>query len=364
MHQNGKNPRNVVTRINCGCFERNRFSSYPKMERNEKMKKALKIFGGAVLVLLVLVGAGLIYFFASFPKVGPAPNLTIAATPELIERGNYLANHVAVCINCHSTRNFDYYSGPIVHGTEGMGGMEFAEEIGTLYPSNITPAALGNWTDGEILRAMTTGVNKDGDPLFPMMPYPIYRELAEEDAHAIVAYLRTLPPVPNAMPKSKLTFPMNLIARTIPQPYTPQPKPSPADTLAYGKYLSTIAGCQFCHTPTDDQGQPLPNMDFAGGMEFKFPWGSMVRTANITPEQDTGIGAWDKAYFVGRFKEYADSTGKHIAVAKDDDNTVMPWTMYAGMAEEDLSAIYSYLRTVKPVRNEVEKFPKPELAQK
>jgi mono/diheme cytochrome c family protein len=321
------------------------------------VKKFLKIFGIVVLAVVLLIGAGAVYFFSSFPKVGPAADLTIASTPEKIARGKYLANHVSVCIDCHSTRNFDYFSGPVVAGTEGKGGMEFSDEAGTFYPSNITPAGLGNWTDGEIIRAITAGVNKDGEALFPMMPYPIFRELSQEDVEGIVAYLKTLPPIPNNVPKTKLNFPLNLIVRTIPKAYEPPPTPSPADTVGYGKYLSTVAGCHFCHTPMD-KGQPLPGMDFAGGQEFKFPWGPVVRSANITPEMDTGIGAWEKNYFIERFKEYADSTNSHIPVAKDGDNTVMPWTMYAGMTESDLSAIYSYLRTVKPVRNEVDKHPK------
>jgi len=321
------------------------------------MKKFLKIFRGIVLAVVLLVGTGLIYFVSSFPKAGPAPNLTIEPTPEKIARGMYLANHVTVCIDCHSTRNFDYYSGPLEPGTEGKGGAEFVETIGTLYAPNITPAAIGNWTDGEILHALTAGVNKDGQALFPLMPYPIYSALSQDDAEAIVAYLRTLPPIQNEVKRSQLNFPLNLIVRTLPKPYEPQPRPATSDTLAYGKYLNTVAGCHFCHTPVDEQGQPLPGMDFAGGQEFRFPWGKVVRSANITPEQDTGIGAWDKEYFVGRFKEYTDSAASHIPTPNQDDNTVMPWTMYAGMTEEDLGAIFAYLRTVTPVRNEVIKNP-------
>jgi mono/diheme cytochrome c family protein len=323
------------------------------------MKKFFKILGGIVLGLVVLLGAGLVYFFSAFPKVGPATDLKIELTPEKIARGKYLANHVSVCIDCHSQRDFNYYAGPIVPGTEGKGGMEFADAAGTFYPRNITPAALGNWTDGEIVRAIVSGVDKDGAALFPMMPYPIANHAAQDDIEAIVAYLRTLPPIQNAVPKSKIKFPLNLIVRTIPQPYHPQPRPSASDTLAYGKYMSMIAGCAFCHTPVDDKGQPLPGMEFAGGMEFKDPMLGTMRSANITPEENTGIGAWDKDYFIGRFKEYADSSRSHIPVAKGEANTVMPWTMYAGMTAEDLSAIYGYLRTVKPVRNEVEKFVKP-----
>ncbi len=320
------------------------------------MKKFLKIFGVIVLVLLLMVGASAIYFVSSFPKVGPARNLTIASTPERVARGKYLANHVAACFSCHSTRNFDYYAGPIVPGTGGKGGQELKGDFGTIHLPNITPAALGSWSDGELVRAITAGVNNEGKALFPMMPYREYGQMDEEDLKAIVAYLRALPPIPNGVPKSKLKFPINLIVRTIPQSANLQPRPDVSDTLAYGKYLVTMAACGMCHTQTE-KGKPIPGMEFAGGVEFPLPGGHTVRSANITPESVTGIDAWDKAYFIGRFKEYANPTVAEIPVEQGGDNTVMPWTMYAGMTEKDIGAIYSYLRTLKPVRNEVEKHP-------
>lgn len=320
------------------------------------MKKVFKIVGVAVLALVVLAGAVLIYMYSAFPKVGTAQELHVATTPDLLTRGSYLVNHVTLCVDCHSTRDFNYYSGPIVRGTEGKGGAEFPESFGVLRTPNITPAALGKWSDGEIARALTCGVSKSGEVLFPMMPYTLYNHLAQEDVEAIIAYVRTLTPIANDVPRSEIGFPLNLILRTIPQPYTPQARPQVSDTLAYGKYLTTIAGCNFCHTKSDERGQPLPGMEFAGGREFKDPALGVARSANLTPENDTGIGAWERAYFINRFKEYADSTQSHIRVAKGEANTVMAWTMYAGMTEEDLSAIFSYLRTVKPVRHEVEKF--------
>ena len=137
-------------------------------------------------------------------------------------------------------------------------------------------------------------------------------------------------PIENEVPNSEIAFPMNLIMRTLPKPYLPKQRPAANDTLAQGKYLTTIAGCHFCHTPVGDKNQPLPGMDFAGGMDFLLPNGRTVRTPNITPHQDAGIGAWDRDYFVGRFKEYADSTESHIPVPPDGENTVMPWLQYAG----------------------------------
>ena len=320
------------------------------------MKKILKKIGLAVGALVALAGLGVIYLFSAYPRVGDMPELNLAATPEKLAHGKYLAHHVTVCIDCHSTRDFNFYSGPVIQGTEGKGGAEFIESFGVLRAPNITPAALGQWRDAELARAITCGVTNSGEALFPMMPYTLYNNLAQEDVEAIVAYVRTLAPIANEVPRSQIGFPLNLIMRTIPQPYTPKTRPPVSDTLAYGKYLTTIAGCHFCHTKADERGQPLPGMDFAGGMEFSDPALGTARSANITPEADTGIGAWERAYFINRFKEYADSTKSHIRVEKGEANTVMAWTMYAGMKEEDLNAIYSYLRTVKSVRNAVEKF--------
>jgi len=322
------------------------------------MKLALKILGGIVLLIIVLASGGLVYLFTAFPKADPAPAITIEATPERLERGRYLANHVSVCIDCHSTHDWRYFSGPVILGTEGKGGEKFEEPgMGFVYVRNITPAALGSWTDGEILRAMTAGVNNKGEAIAPMMPYAIYRELSKEDAYAIVAYLRTLPPIANEIGEAKLEFPVNLIFRTIPKPAELKEEGSnPADTLAYGKYLATVGGCHFCHTPAI-KGEPVPGMDFAGGFDFTFPNGYVVRSANITPDEDTGLGAWTKDDFVSRFKEYEQPEMRTIEVGERDDQTVMPWTMYAGMTEADLGAIYAYLRTVKPLHNVVERYP-------
>jgi hypothetical protein len=97
-------------------------------------------------------------------------------------------------------------------------------------------------------------------------------------------------------------------------------------------------------------------MDFAGGFEFPFPNGQIVRSANITPDEETGIGAWSESDFVDKFKFYDNPDGHTIKPESLGYNTVMPWTMYAGMTGRDLAAIYKYLRTVKPVKNNVEKY--------
>jgi hypothetical protein len=80
-----------------------------------------------------------------------------------------------------------------------------------------------------------------------------------------------------------------------------------------------------------------------------------VRTANITPDMETGIGSWSKAQFLARFAAFKDPS-KAPKISTTDFQTIMPWYVYAGMNDQDLGAIYAYLRTVKPVKNSVIRF--------
>ena len=322
------------------------------------MNKWLKIlvWGLGVVVLVIALGVG--YLYIGFPDVGPVRDLKVEATPARLARGEYLATHVDVCIDCHSTRDWQYFSGPPVAGTEGKGGEIFDHKFGfpgVIYAHNITPAALGSQSDGILYRAITTGVDKDGKAMFPIMPYTHFNLMSEEDILSVIAYVRSLKPIENTPPATSLDFPMNLIVRTIPMKRTPQPEPDTADIYAYGKYLVNAAGCGECHTQAV-KGKPIPGMEFAGGFVFPFPDGSIARSANITPDEESGIGAWSQDDFVGKFKFFDNPEGRTIDPVSMGYNSVMPWTMYAGMTEKDLGAIYKYLRSVKPVKNVVEKW--------
>lgn len=319
------------------------------------MKLTLRVLLILIILVFITTVAGVTYLKTAFPKVSPAPELKVELTPENIERGKYLANNVAVCIDCHSTRDWNYLTGPIIEGTEGKGGEYFPREFGfpgNFYSKNITPAALGNWTDGEIYRAIVSGVSKDGNAMFPVMPYHSYGKLDKSDILAVVAYLRTLKPIENEIKLSEADFPFSLILNTIPKDPEHQSRPDTSDVLNYGKYLFTAAACNECHTK-EDKGEDLPGMESAGGFEFPLP-GGIVRSANITPDHKTGIGSWTKEMFIGKFKYYSSPEAKKIK--STGYNTIMPWTMYAGMSESDLGAIYTYLQSIKPVENEIIKF--------
>ncbi|OOG76838.1 c-type cytochrome [Algoriphagus sp. A40] len=323
------------------------------------MKKLLKVAAyllGAIVLLLV---CGLAILQLVFPKVDPAPELTIEYTPDRIERGAYLANHVTVCMDCHSTRDFSEFSGPPAPGTLGAGGDRFDHSMGlpgVFYAKNITPHGISDYTDGELFRLITTGVTNDGRPMFPLMPYAYYGKMDQEDIYDIIAYIRSLPAVESEIPDSKADFPVNLILRTIPKNGEMTVKPDPTDQVAYGAYLVNASGCIECHTQVSPQGVIIPELAFSGGRSFPFPDGSMVTSSNITQCPDTGLGHWDEATFVARFKQYADSGYVNPKVGPGEFNTIMPWTMYSGMKEEDLKAIFAYLKTIEPIKNEVIKF--------
>lgn len=324
------------------------------------MNTLLKLLAGLVGLVVILVGAGLAYLFTRYPAVPPPEDVRLQATPERLARGQYLVDNVVGCVVCHADREWTRYSAPVVAGTKGKGGQRFGfgAEPFVLYARNITPAAVGEWTDGELVRAITTGVSRDGTPLFPLMPYPRYAQMSREDIEAIVVYLRTLPAVAHdPVPPRTLDFPLPLIVRTIPAPARHVPTPDPTDRVAYGRYLTNAAVCADCHTPIDDQGAPLPGKDFAGGTPFTPNGVGLVRSANLTPDATTGIGTWTEDQFLATFRAYRDQPARTLDGAERLQNTEMPWTYYAGMQDDDLRAIYAYLRTLSPVVNRVEKFP-------
>jgi len=325
------------------------------------MKIVLKIVGIIVTVVFLAVAGILSYVRAAYPKVSPAEEVTIEYTPERIERGKYLANNVTVCMDCHSKRDYSKFSAPPVDGTLGQGGERFDQTVGlpgVFHSKNITPEGISRYTDGELYRVITAGVTKEGRAMFPLMPYPYYGSMDKEDIYSIIAYLRSIPAIKNDVPESEADFPVNFIMLTIPKDATPQPRPSKSDKIAYGMYMTNASGCRECHTK-EKQGQIIPELAYSGGREFKFPDGTIVRSSNLTPDKETGIGAWTPEMFVQKFKIYKDSTYTIPNVAAGEFQTVMPWTMYAGMEADDLEAIFAYLQTLTPMQNKVNKFSGP-----
>jgi hypothetical protein len=142
----------------------------------------------------------------------------------------------------------------------------------------------------------------------------------------------------------------------LPQKAEPGKRPDKSDLMAYGGYLVNAASCSMCHTKSEKGkvvGEP-----FAGGFEFKSPMG-IIRSANITPDKENGIGNWSEANFLQKFKNYTDSSYQPRKITPGEMQTVMPWTQFAGMDSFDLKAIYHYLRSVQPVNKPVVKWETP-----
>ncbi len=309
---------------------------------------------------LIGVAGAAIYLLSVLPRVAPAAAVVVEATAQRLARGRYLAEHVLLCSECHSDRDWTAYSAPSVPPqgagrTDCLGADQPMAGVAAKFPGaicfpNITAdraSGVGAWTDGELLRAVREGIDRDGHALFPIMPYFIFRHLSEEDARSLVIWIRSLPAVSREHPPKRVNFPVNLLIRLVPQPLaSPVAEPDATDSVAYGAYLATIGRCAFCHSPRQGQNpQPIPGRLFAGGNEFRGPFG-LARSSNLTPDP-SGLGDTSRNQFIALFRRHA--TPARVA---PEQNTIMAWSAYAGMTDADLGALYDYLRTVPAVASD------------
>jgi hypothetical protein len=303
---------------------------------------------GATLVGVVMLGVTAIIgnFYVLHPNLRPARDVHAPTDAASLARGEYLAWHVAGCFGCHSEVDESTPGAPPLPGRVGVGRCwEKIEGLGTVCPPNITPMALGEWTDGEILRAMREGVSRDGRALAPMMPYQTFgKNLSDEDSLAIIAYLRTIEPVKNTPPMTAIDFPLSMFFRMAPKPVATPAGPQPTEPVARGNWLIQTASCAECHNTFDGQHNEL--MHLAGGESFTTTNGT-VHAPNITSDPRTGIGAWTddeirNAVFGGVSKD-----GRVLYV--------MPWYYFSGMSDDDKAAVVAALRAVPPVEHEVQK---------
>jgi hypothetical protein len=317
------------------------------------MKTLAKILLIAVATLLVLLAAGISFTVGWRPFLGPRTRPLTArkfeSTPQRLERGKYLANGVSGCLFCHSKHDWSQRTEPITAGSEGAGEpLPFGGLPGRIVASNLTPdkeTGAGTWSDDQLARAIREGVGHDGRALFPIMAYPRFRSMSDEDVASIVVYLRSLPPVRNELPPTEIIFPVKYLIRNAPRPLEgPVTAPNPGDRVAWGKYLATIAGCEDCHTPQNAHGQSVPGLTLAGGFVLKIP-GAAAASANLTPEA-SGISYYDEALFLQAMR-----TGYVKARALSQ---IMPFGFYSHMTDDDLKAIFAYLRTVPPVKHHVD----------
>jgi hypothetical protein len=316
------------------------------------MTKLAKVLLWAAITLVVLLVVAISLTIGWSPIIGPRTRTLTArkfeSTPQRLERGKYLANGTSGCIYCHSEHDLLKRDAPIPASQRGAGQvLPYLGLPGRIVASNITPdpqTGAGSWTDDQLARAIREGIGHDGRTLFPIMPYARFHSMSDEDLASIVVYLRSLPPVRHELPATEIIFPVKYLIRNAPEPLqSPVASPDTSDRMAYAKYLTTITGCEDCHTPYHN-GQKVPGMDFAGGFLLQVT-GETAAAANLTPDA-SGIGYYDESVFL-----QAMHTG---TVRARKLSPLMPFAVYGNMTDDDLKAIFAYLRTIKPVKHRVD----------
>jgi mono/diheme cytochrome c family protein len=310
-----------------------------------------KILGTAVTILLILISVAITFTIGWRPIIGPRTRaLTdrkVEATPARLARGQYLVDSVMGCVGCHSDQDLSKPGAPPVANRRGAGLVWAATDTPWLVAPNITPdkeTGAGNWSDDTLARAIREGIGHDGRALFPIMPYPNFRAMSDEDLAAVIVYIRSLPPVRNQLPATKIPFPLNLLIKAVPQPLTaPVPPPDQSTPVARGAYLARMGSCADCHTP-QEKGKPVKGLDYAGGFVLTGPTGT-VASSNITPDA-SGISYYDESLFMRAMHE-----GK---VGARTLNATMPWAFFAQMTDDDLKSVFAYLRTLKPIKHRVD----------
>lgn len=316
------------------------------------MRRWLKRLGLALLALVVLVLAAIPVVVGIRPIVGPRArpltDRTFERTPARLERGAYLVNAVSGCVFCHGGTDWQTRGFPTKPGTQGSG-KSFAEEgIPFATAPNITPdpeTGAGRWTDDQLARAIREGIGHDGRALFPLMPYLQYRYMSDEDLASVIVYVRSLPPVRKAVPPSEIPFPVNRLINGAPEPVTaPVAEPNRANPVEYGGYLVRIGVCRDCHSTADADGQPVPGMEFAGGTALPGPYG-FVASPNIT-QAPSGIPYYTEELFIDMMR-----TGS-VKARRIHDR--MPFIGYGQQTDEDLKAMFAYVKTIPPVDHRVD----------
>jgi mono/diheme cytochrome c family protein len=265
--------------------------------------------------------------------------------PKLVERGAYVAK-AAACVICHTAIG---PRGPDLDHPFA-GGLEMPDPMGTWRTPNITQdkgTGIGNWTDEQIIASVREGVRPDGTGLYAIMPFMNYGRMTDDDAKALVAFLRTVKPVERTIAPNK----------DLKMPKGPGPKPAnqpddAADPLKHGEYMATLMLCSHCHwTPDTKTMAPAgPDKMFSGGLPITAPMlgSGTIFTANITSDPETGIGKYTADQIYTTIKTMVKPDGKGIRGPMQ----FMQGT-WSQLDDNDLHAVAAYIKALPPVKNKV-----------
>ncbi|GAB3503406.1 hypothetical protein GCM10027341_32470 [Spirosoma knui] len=327
----------------------------------KSVKKVLKRLGQGLGVLVLLIGG-----FCAYVALSPlrsydppvAPDIKVEVTEARIKRGEVISQ--LQCISCHADNN---------NRVTGKRLDELPAMFGTVYSRNITQdkeKGIGNWTDGEIIYFLRTGIRKDGSVAF----MPQYNLMADEDIRSVVAWLRSdrfpVQASKQEAPPSEYSFVAKLLPWTIlkPNKYPTQPILLPDSTkpAVMGKYIATTVGdCYGCHSANyldlDSEHPERTNGYFAGGSKFTGEDGKSILSANLTFDEETGIGKkYTKEQFIRAVK---------LGVRPDGSVLRYPMAPRPALSDKEVGAIYEYLKTVPKQQNNIaQKTAEVQLAEK
>jgi mono/diheme cytochrome c family protein len=304
--------------------------------RFHRLKKIARSTGGTLGVLIVGLAVAVM---AREDRKFEIPSVVTHASrdPAIIARGRYLAYGPAHCVECHGAPDRrDEIGGDARARIPLTGGVEMRLPVGVFRPANITPdveTGIGRYSDDDIARVLRHGVKPDGRAVLPFMAFG---DMAEDDMDAIISFLRAQEPVhhevkpsaPNVLGRVVKAFLISPKGPTMPVRKSVPPAPTPA----YGEYLThSVANCVGCHTKMDMRTGKAIGAPFAGGTEIE----GFV-TPNLTPDPRWGwIATWPEEVFVAR-----------IHMGRQRTGSPMPWDGFRSMSDDDLRAIFRYLKTV------------------
>lgn len=315
----------------------------------KKAKKILKRIGQGLGIILLLIGGFCGYVALTPPRsYDPpvTPDIHVDVTETRINRGEAIAH--LQCLSCHADNN-NQLTGKRLEDLPAL--------FGNVYSRNITQdkeKGIGNWTDGQLIYFLRTGLRPDGTTVF----MPQYGLMADEDIKSVIAWLRSdrfpVRPSKTEAPPSEYSFVAKMLSWTIMKPgtYPEQPisLPDSSNTVALGRYISTaVADCYGCHSADyldlDGKNPERTKGYFGGGSKFTDESGKPILSANITFDETTGIGKkYTKEQFIQTIK-----TG----VRPDGSVLRYPMMPRPTMTDAEVAAIYDYLKTVPRLNNNI-----------
>jgi len=300
------------------------------------VKKVLRIIGivlGSIIGLFLVTGV--VLYFIGTARLNRSYDIQIENVPiptdeQAIARGRHLAEAVTICKECH---------GDQLQGTV----LEAQPMIATISAPNLTTGQGGiggNLNDDDFIRAIRHGVGPDGRGLI-IMHSDVFHNLSQQDLSAVIAYVKSVPPVDQVLPKTQTTvfgrimialgvldsdavplIPAERIDQTAPFAKMPEQ----GVTAGYGGYLMSITLCRMCH-----------GTDLAGG-KFPDPSVTTLITPNLTPGGE--LGSWTEAQFVDTMKTGVTPHGHEL------DPDLMPWNVFGKMTDNELKAMWMYLQSL------------------